>query len=129
MKYKVKPIKHEADYLETLKVIEELIEKDPKEGSELFYILDSLITLTEAYESKHYKIPKADAISIIKAVMEAKGLKQKDLEPYLGPKSRVSEILNRKRKLSTEQIYNLHKALNIPLEDLVNEKNIELEII
>ena len=80
--------------------------------------LEVLTTLVEAYEAQHYTIDAPDPIEAIKFRMEQEGLKQKDLVPIVGSKSRVSEILNKKRKLTIEMIRNLHKQLHIPIESL-----------
>ncbi len=113
----IQPIKTEADYEAALARIEELWESetDTQEGDEL----EVLFILVEAYEAKHHVIEPADPIEAIKYEMEIRGLKRKDLEPYLGSRSRVSEVLNHKRSLSIEMIRNLHKGLGIPLESLI----------
>ncbi len=80
--------------------------------------LEVLTTLVESYEEQFYKIDAPDPIEAIKFRMEQEGLKQKDLVAIVGSKSRVSEILNRKRKLTIEMIRNLHKTLHIPVESL-----------
>jgi len=80
--------------------------------------LEVLTTLVEAYEEQFYKIDAPDPIEAIKFRMEQEGLKQKDLVAIIGSKSRVSEILNRKRKLTIEMIRNLHQQLQIPVESL-----------
>jgi HTH-type transcriptional regulator/antitoxin HigA len=77
------------------------------------------MTLVEAYETRHHSIDPPDPVDAILFRMEQQGLTRKDLEPILGSRSRVSEVLNRKRTLSLEMIRNLHKRLNIPLESLV----------
>jgi HTH-type transcriptional regulator/antitoxin HigA len=81
--------------------------------------LEILMILVEAYETKHHSINPPDPIDAILFRMEQQGLTRKDLEPILGSRSRVSEVLNRKRTLSLEMIRSLHKQLNIPLESLV----------
>lgn len=113
----IQPIKTEADYDRTLAEIEELwgAEADTPEGDRL----DVLMTLVEAHEAKHYPIGPPDPVEAILFRMEQQGLTRKDLEPILGSRARVSEILNRKRSLSLDMIRNLHKNLHIPLESLV----------
>ncbi len=112
----IKPIKNEQNYQETLSIIENLMSAKPntKEMDEL----EVLTTLVEAYEEQFYKIDAPDPIEAIKFRMEQKSLKQKDLIEIIGSKSRVSEILNRKRKLTIGMIRNLHKQLQIPVESL-----------
>lgn len=113
----IKPIKSEVDYEAALARVETLwgATPDTPEGDEL----EVLFTLVEAYEAKHYPIAPPDPIEAIKYEMELLNLKRKDLEPYLGSRSRVSEVLNHKRSLSIEMIRKLHKGLGIPLESLV----------
>jgi HTH-type transcriptional regulator/antitoxin HigA len=113
----INPIKTEADYEAALARIETLwgAEPDTPEGDEL----EVLFTLVEAYEARHYPIEPPDPIEAIKFAMEHKNLTRKDLEPYIGSRGRVSEVLNRKRGLSIEMIRSLHKGLGIPLESLV----------
>ncbi len=112
----IKPIKNEQDYTNTLSQIENLM--DAKPNTVQMDELEVLTTLVEAYEEQHYKIEAPDPIEAIKFRMEQESLKQKDLVAIVGSKSRVSEILNRKRKLTIEMIRNLHKTLHIPIESL-----------
>ena len=112
----IKPIKNEEDYTQALEYIESLM--DAKPNTSQMDELEVLTTLIEAYEEQHYKIDAPDPIEAIKFRMEQEGLKQKDLVAIVGSKSRVSEILNRKRKLTIEMIRNLHKQLHIPIESL-----------
>jgi HTH-type transcriptional regulator/antitoxin HigA len=80
-----------------------------------------LSILIEHYEEKHWAINEPDPIEAIKYVMAEKNLKQKDLIPIIGSKSKVSELLNRKIGLSTTMISNLHDKLKIPLEVLFKD--------
>jgi len=114
---KIRPIKTADDYRRALRRIEELMEARP--DSEAGTELDVLATLVEAYEEKHFPIEAPDPVEAILFRMEQMGLGRKDLEPLLGSKSRVSEVLNRKRDLSLSQIRKLHESLDIPLENLV----------
>ena len=101
---------------EALSKIEKLINAKP--NTPQMDELEILTTLVEAYEDKFYKIDAPDPIEAIKFRMEQEGLQQKDLIDIIGSKSRVSEILNRKRKLTIDMIRNLHTKLNIPIESL-----------
>lgn len=85
------------------------------EGDEL----DVLATLIDAYEREHFPIDPADPVEAILFRMEQLGLERKDLEPFLGSRHRVSEVLNRRRGLSIEMIRRLHDGLQIPLHVLV----------
>jgi len=113
----IKPIKNEVDYQAVLAEIECLFEAAPDtpEGDRL----DVLTTLVEAYEEKHYNLPLPSPIEAILYHMESRGLSRRDLEPYIGSRARVSEVLNRKRPLSMEMIRNLHGGLGIPAEVLI----------
>lgn len=122
----IKPIKTEADYKAALVEIDRLLDLNPEPGSELDDRLEVITTLVHAYEQVHHPIAEPDPIEALKYIMEVKGLKNKDLEPYIGPKSRVSEILNRKRYFTLQQINNLHKAFQLPLEIFINEKAMNL---
>ena len=113
----IKPIKTEKDYEAALKRVEILWDNakpNTVEGDEL----DILATLIEQYESKKYHIDLPDPIEAIKFRMEQMGLTQKDLAKMIGA-NRVSEILNRKRKLSLNMIRILYSNLNIPAESLI----------
>ena len=112
----IKPIKTEEDYHNTLNKIEILM--DAKPNTAKMDELEVLTTLVEVYEEQHYKIELPNPIEAIKFRMEQEGLKQKDLINIVGSKSRVSEILNKKRKLTIDMIRNLHKQLHIPVESL-----------
>jgi len=113
----IRPIKTEADYEAALAEIEELFEAEPgtPEGDRL----EVLTTLVEAYEDAHYSIPAPDPIEAIRYHMESRGLVRRDLEPYIGSRARVSEILNRKRPLSLTMIRRLNKELGIPADVLI----------
>ena len=112
----IRPIKNEKDYTHSLSRIESLMDADPHTPQ--MDELEVLVTLVEAYEQQHYRIDAPDPIEAIKFRMEQEGLKQKDLVSIVGSKSRVSEILNKKRKLTIEMIRNLHTQLHIPIESL-----------
>ncbi|MCH7409125.1 transcriptional regulator [Belliella sp. DSM 111904] len=90
--------------------------KDTSEGDEL----DLLVTLVESYELKHYPIAPPDPVDAIKFRIEQMGMSSADMVKYLGSQSRVSEILNRKRKLTLGMIKSLYKDLKIPAEILLS---------
>jgi len=115
----IKPIKTEQDYSNTLDRINILMDSTP--DSKEFDELDILTTLVEVYEDIHYKIESPDPIEAIKFRMEQESLRQKDLIPIIGSGSRVSEILNKKRKLTLDMIRNLHKDLRIPFDSLFTD--------
>lgn len=113
----LKPIKSEQDYEAALERLELIFDALPgKEESDELEILGMLI---EKYEKEHFPIELPDPIEAIKFRMEQMGYTQNDLAEIIGLKSRASEILNKKRKLSLEMIRKLTKKLNIPSEVLI----------
>jgi HTH-type transcriptional regulator/antitoxin HigA len=80
-----------------------------------------LVTLADAYEARHFPIDDPDPIEAIRFVMEQQGLNRRDLEPYIGARSRVAEVLNRRRALTLAMIRKLHLALGIPAEVLIRK--------
>lgn len=113
------PIRTEADYEKVLERIDVLMEQEPEIGSREGDELEILALLVEKYEEQYWQIAAPDPIEAIKYRMEEMGLKQKDLVPIIGSKSKVSEVLNRKIGLSLSMISNLSSQLHIPLEVLV----------
>ena len=114
----IKPIKTKKDYDNALKRIEELW--GAKENTAAGDEFEILFTLVEAYEEKHYPIPPPHPIEAIKFRMEQGTINDKQLTKLLGGRSRKSEILSGKRKLSLNMIRTLHKELKIPAESLIN---------
>jgi len=113
----IKPIKTETDYDEALAEIASLM--DAELGTPEGDRLDILVTLVEAYEEKQWQIDPPDPIEAIKVRMQQRGLTRQDLARVLGSKSRVSEVLNRKRSLTLKMIRRLHDTLGIPAESLI----------
>ena len=107
----IRLIKTEADYRKALKRIEEIF--DAKIGTPESDEADILGLIIDEYEKKHYHIDAPDPIEAIKIRMEEMQLKQVDLADVIGGKNRVSEVLNRKRKLTLEMIRNLTERLNL----------------
>lgn len=116
---KVKPIKNNKDYEKALHRIENLMAA--KEGTPESDELDILSTLVDVYEETHFPIRAPDPIAAIEHCMEALNLDRKDLEKMLGSKSKVSEVLNKKRKLSMEMVRSLNKGMGIPAEILIRD--------
>ncbi len=115
----IKVIKTEEDYNEALKRLEVVFDApvDSLQGDEA----ELLTILIENYEEEHYPIEAPDPIEAIRFRMEQMNMNKKDLAEVIGYKSRVSEILNKKRKLSLNMIRQLHKKLRIPYDSLLNE--------
>lgn len=115
----LKPIKTKKEYGAALARVYELMQKDLKAGSKLSDELEVLSILVEAYEKEHYPIPPPHPIEAIKFRLEQMGIDEKELTRILGGRSRKSEILNGRRKLSLNMIRELHKKLSIPAETLI----------
>ncbi len=113
----IAPIKNHRDYRRTLKKIERLMgaRRNTPEGDRL----DVLVTLVEAWESKHYALDLPDPVEAIKYHMEQKGLAARDLVPFIGSRNRVYEVLSGKRPLTLTMIQRLHAGLGIPAESLI----------
>lgn len=116
---KIAPIKNGIDYQKALDRLEKVF--DAEKGSELGDELEILSILIDQYEKENFPIDLPDPIEAIKFRMEQLGLKQKDLANIVGFKSRVSEIMNKKRKLTLDMIRKLSENLNIPTEVLIQD--------
>jgi HTH-type transcriptional regulator / antitoxin HigA len=117
----LKPVKTKKDYGEALGRAYELMQKDLKPGSRLSDELEILSVLIEGYEEKHYPIPPPHPIEAIKFKLDQMGIDEKELTKILGCRSRKSEILSGRRKLSLSMIRELHNKLKIPAETLIAE--------
>jgi HTH-type transcriptional regulator/antitoxin HigA len=115
----IRPIRTKRDYERALRRIETLMDIDP--GTDEADELEVLATLVVVYEEKHFPVGAADPVEAILFRMDQQGLERKDLEPFIGSRHRVSEVINRKRGLSLDMIRRLHAGLGIPLEVLVGE--------
>jgi HTH-type transcriptional regulator / antitoxin HigA len=113
----IKPIRTQRDYQRALKELDKLMgaKANTPEGDRL----DVLATLVAAWEEKHYPIEPPDPIEAIRFAMEQRGLTRRDLEPFIGSRARVTEVLNRKRSLTLPMIRRLHAGLGIPAEVLL----------
>ena len=109
----IKPIRNDADLRATLARLDTLwgAAQDTPEGDEL----DVLVLLVEKFEDEHYPIGPSDPVEAIKFRMEQQGLTPRDLEPFIGSSGRVSEVLNRKRRLSLGMVKRLHDGLKYSL--------------
>jgi HTH-type transcriptional regulator/antitoxin HigA len=115
----IKPIKTKKDYEQALSRLDVIF--DAKLGSAEGDELEILALLIDNYEKEHFPIGYPDPVEAIKFRMEQMGYSQTDLAKVVGLKSRASEILNRKRKLSLEMIRKLHETLSIPTDVLIQE--------
>lgn len=116
---RLKAIKTQRDYNEALKRLDTIFDARPgtAQGDEA----EVLVILIEAYEREHYPIEAPDPVEAILFRMEQQGLKQADIAPYMGGKTRVSEVINRKRPLTLDMIRSLHDNLGIPYESLIGK--------
>ncbi|MBX3055672.1 MAG: transcriptional regulator [Anaerolineae bacterium] len=119
----IKPIHTEADYEAALQEIDGLwnAQAGTADGDKL----DVLVTLVEAYEEKQHPILPPDPVEAILHYMESQSLTRHDLEPYLGSRARVAEVLNRKRPLSLNMIRKLQAGLGIPADVLIQSYELE----
>ncbi len=115
----IRPIRNETDYDEALAEIDRLMDADA--GTPESDRLEVLVTLVEKYESEHWVIEAPDPISAIHHVMEARGLRQKDLAELIGSQSHASEVLGRRRPLSLTMIRTLATEWGLPGDVLLRE--------
>jgi HTH-type transcriptional regulator/antitoxin HigA len=118
----IKPVRNVREHKAALAEVERLW--DAKPGTSEHDRLDVLVTLIEAYEDKHEPIPPPDPIDAILFRMDQLDLDRKDLEPLIGSRARVSEVLGRRRGLSLGMIRRLHSQLGIPADILVGSANL-----
>src|SRR5271165_7158654 len=114
---RIQPVRTEAEHDAAVTRIQELMGAEP--GTEASDELEVLVTLVDAYETKNFPIDMPDPVTVIKFQMEQQGISRKDLEPMIGSRARVSEILTGKRALTLPMIRRLHDGLNIPVDLLV----------
>jgi HTH-type transcriptional regulator/antitoxin HigA len=113
----IRPIKTKADHRAALKEIERLM--DAKPGTPAGDRLEVLTTLVERYESQHEPIDPPNPVDALLYYMESRGLTRRGLEPYLGSRARVAEVLNRRRPLTIDMIRKLNKGLGISADVLI----------
>lgn len=122
-----KVIKNDAEHDEALAEIDALFDLDSDPGTEEADRLELLAFLVEDYESRRFPIEAPDPVEAIRFRMEQQGLTQRDLVPYIGSKSKTSEVLSGKRPLSLPMIRALHSGLGIPAQVLLRENGPTLE--
>ena len=120
-RYLIRPIRTAEDYKAALALVAPYFDNEPEIDSDAGAHFEAMVTLIEAYEAKHYPISPPDPIEAILFRMEHQGLKPKDLEPMIGQRNRVYEVLNRKRKLTMAMVWRLHTGLGIPAESLIRQ--------
>lgn len=119
MNMDIRPIRTQADYRAAMREISTYFDNEPQPGTPDGDRFDILLTLAEAYETRHFPVDLPDPVEAIKFRMEQGDLTPKDLEPMIGRMNRVYEILNRKRPLTLAMIRKLHTGLGIPAESLI----------
>lgn len=115
----IRPIRTETDYDWALREIEAYFEHEPRRGTPEADRFDLLAALIEAYEAKHWPIDPPDPVEAIRFRMNLSGYSQSDLATLIGSRSRASEIMRRRRPLTMEQAWKLHRHWNIPAEVLL----------
>ena len=113
----LKPIHNDEDHAAALQEIDRLW--DAEDGTPEADTLEILVTLVEAYEKDRYELPPPDPIDALEYFLESRGWTRKDLEPCIGSRGRVSEIMSRKRPLTISMIRNLERATGIPASILI----------
>ena len=122
-----KVIKNETEYKETLVTLEGLLDRDPAPGTPENENLELLTLLVQDYESRGYQYVPPDPVEAIKFRMEQQNLTSRDLIPYIGSRSKVSEVLSRKRPLTMSMIRALHSRLGVPAGVLIQKQDEELD--
>ena len=116
---RIKPITDDAEHAEALAEIDRLMVRNPAPGTASADRLGVLATLVESYEDRRWPIEAPDPVEAILFAMEQRGYTRKDLEAALGSRQRVSEILNKRRRLTMDMAWNLHNQFGIPAGSLV----------
>ena len=111
----------EAEYGAALKEVRPYFENEPDEGSEEAAQFDALVLLIEQYEGKHYPIPTASPVEVVKSVMAANRYTRADLVAVIGSKARAADLLNCKREINLDQIRKLSKEWSIPAGSLIGD--------
>lgn len=120
----IRPIHTKADYNAALRQVSAYFDNEPEPGTPDGDRFEVLLTLVEAYETRHFPIDLPDPVEAIKFRMEQAGLTPKDLVPAIGQLNRVYEVLNRKRSLTLNMIWRLHEKFGIPAESLIRPPKI-----
>ncbi|MDT5427516.1 hypothetical protein RND20_005815 [Providencia rettgeri] len=121
-KFRLRILKNDSDYDEAMERISELMDLNPEVDSDDGNELEMIALLIEDYEKKNCFIEKPSPIEAIKFRMDQSGMSQKDMIPFIGSASKVSEVLNGKRPLSINMIKKIHSGLEIPLDILIQNE-------
>ena len=115
----IRPIRNDQDYRAALKELSPFFDREPEPGTPEGDHFEIMLTLVEAYETKHFPLDLPNPIEAIKFRMEQSGLTATDLVPAIGRTNRVYEVLNGKRALTLPMIWKLHDMFGIPAESLI----------
>jgi HTH-type transcriptional regulator / antitoxin HigA len=126
--YHIKLIKNDQDHAAALARVSELMDQDFISGSETADELEVLALLIERYEQEHFPMENPDPIEAIKFRMEQQGLLKKDLVPFIGSASKVTEVLNGTRQLSLNMIRNIAAGLNISVDILIRMPSVKTKL-
>lgn len=121
---KIKVIHNDEAHEAAVSELERIMDSDPQPGTEAFDQIELLALVIKDYETRRYRLDAPDPIEAIKFRLEQQGLTRKDLEPVLGSRARVSEVLNGRRPLSISMVRNLHDALQIPADVLIQQPRV-----
>ncbi|EJJ28363.1 helix-turn-helix domain-containing protein [Rhizobium sp. CF142] len=114
-------LQSEDEYNAALKEVRPYFEDEPDEGSDEAAHFDALVLLIEQYEARHYPIPTASPVEVIKSVMAANNYSRADLVAVIGSKARAADLLNGRREINLDQIRKLSKEWNIPAGSLIGD--------
>jgi HTH-type transcriptional regulator/antitoxin HigA len=112
-------LRNNREYDAAVAELDDLLDQDPREGTEEFDRLELLTVLIEAYDEEHHDLPDASPQEVVEFLLEQRGMTRADLTQVLGGRSRVSEFFSGKRELSLNQARALRELLGIPLDLLV----------
>lgn len=121
---KIKVIHNDEAHEAAVSELERIMDSDPQPGTEAFDQIELLALVIKDYETRRYRLDAPDPIEAIKFRLEQQGLTRKDLERVLGSRARVSEVLNGRRPLSISMVRNLHDALQIPADVLIQQPRV-----
>ncbi|CAN7465098.1 helix-turn-helix domain-containing protein [Rhizobium sp. LjRoot254] len=117
----IRTLQSEAEYQAALKAVRPYFDMEPAEDTPEAAHFDALVLLIEQYESKHYEIPRAAPVDVLKSIMTANNYSRADLIEIVGSKSRAADLLNGRREINLDQIRKISKAWGIPAGALVGE--------
>lgn len=117
----LRTLRDEAEYQAALKTVRPFFDMEPAAGTAEAERFDALVLLIEEYEARHYPVPRATPVDVLKSVMAANNYSRADLIEIVGSKSRAADLLNGRREINLEQIRKISKAWAIPAGALVGE--------